>query len=129
MKLKLLKFLVIISFVPTACKHSSDHINLQDEKEVSNALATTWEAEFMETGSSRNKVPDNLVTQITLKKNGTYMVGVKNGVIKHEGRWSYDGKTNMMNFSTGNGNNSTRILALTGKTLASFIKHGLRHWR
>ena len=119
MKPRLLIFLVIIQFVHTGCKQSSDPINLQNEEEARHALAHTWETEYMETGSIRNKVPENMVAHFILNKNGTYISGVKNGVIKEEGRWSYDAKTKMLNISSVNGNSSSRILKLTGKELIS----------
>jgi hypothetical protein len=117
MNLKHYSLLFIILFVSTACVHSSASIDLQDEKEVRTAVAATWEAEYLETRGDRNKMPEDMITQVTFIENGTYTVGIKNDEIKQAGKWGYDPKTHMLNFSKENENGSSRILKLTEKEL------------
>jgi hypothetical protein len=109
--------MLIILFVYAACNNRSANIDLQNEKEVHKVLATTWEAEYMETMGSRNKMPDNMITHVVLNKNGTYTVGVKNGVIKRKGIWSYDSKTHDLNMGIEKENVPSRILKLTDNEL------------
>ena len=106
-------------FAFTACNHSSTNIDLQNEKEVRSALATRWEVEYMETRGNRIKVPESMVTHLALNDNGTFTTGVKNGVIKQEGKWIYDAQTQMLIMSRGTDKSATRILKLTSRELIS----------
>jgi hypothetical protein len=110
-------FLLSTLFVYAACTNSSGTIDLQNEKEVRNALTDKWEAEYMETRGSRIKIPESQVTQIDLQESGTYTVGVKEGIIKQNGEWGYNSKSHMLNMGKGSENWSLRILKLTGKEL------------
>ena len=119
MRLRRFYPLLIILFVYSACSAPSANIDLQNEKDVRNALATTWETAYMENRVGRSKVPESMVMHVVFNENGTYTTGVKSGVIKQSGEWSYNPKTQMLNIGRENVNSSSRIIKLTRNELIS----------
>ena len=71
----------------------------------------------METASARVKVPEEQATTIFFDKNGTFSIGVKNGVIATKGEWDFDANTHMLYMGKGKEKNPARILKLTGNEL------------
>ena len=111
-------YLLTILLVCEACSNSSATIDLQNAKGVTKGLSNKWETEYMESAGSRIKVPESQISHILFYKNGTYTTGVKDGLIKQTGEWSYDSNSQMLNMGKGTRKSSSRILKLTGKQFA-----------
>jgi hypothetical protein len=111
--------LSVIWFLQISCTWSSAGTDLSNEKEVRNALASKWESTFMETRGTRNKIPENMVTHFIINGDGTYTSGVKDGVLKQSGKWSYDPKMQMLAISVENESGPMRIIKLTNEELIS----------
>jgi len=117
--MKTISFFLLAIVISMGCSTSSTNINLQNGKEVSNILASVWQSEYMENVGSRNKVSESMVSEMDLKENGTYTLGVKNGTVKRSGKWSYDPTTHMLTITIGSESASFRILELTKNKLVS----------
>ena len=115
--MRLFFFAIFISFTTISCNQSSGTIDLGNEAAVRKALAHKWESEYMETIGSRSKIPESQVAHIQYHTDGSYIVGIKNGVIRSKGKWSYEPKEQFIRKHTENGEYSSRILKLTSSEL------------
>jgi hypothetical protein len=110
-------FATLISFATISCNESTGPIDLGNEAKVREALAHKWESEYREMIGSRSKIPESQVAHIQYNSDGTYSAGIKNGVLKSKGKWSYEPKEQLIKRHTENGEYSSRILKLTSSEL------------
>jgi transcription antitermination factor NusG len=115
MRIVSISFLLVVLF--TSCQNGAAAIDLNNEQQVREALAQTWEATHMETRGSRIKVPEENIDHVTFHNNGRYTTKLKDGVIEQTGNLSYDSKTKLLNLTQVENSGVERLHKLTANEM------------
>ena len=115
--MRITPFLLLATFILSSCRNSPANPDLQNENEVRKALANKWQSAYIETMGNRGKVPDTQVQVITIREDGTFSAGAKNGMIMQNGKWTYDPKKQMIYMGVGDEKGPSKINKLTDKEL------------